>query len=439
MYLIFVMLAGFCITDFSFKLTIAPTKNKYSNEYVKVENCDTDDTIFNFKYENKLWQYKVENIVQSKQFDINYQLNKYNKNNKEQKIILINYMKKLGFNNEIIIEYLFPNLLNKINKIKLNIEKDVKNAEIIAISLNKVKINKEIIGIKLNYNLFLENILNNYKNNSVINLNIPIEFIYPSIRYEDLKSCTNLRATFSTGFSNSISDRKHNIRMATKSINGTVLEPGEEFSFNKVVGKRTAENGYKVAKIIYNGNFIDGVGGGVCQVSSTLYNAVLKAGLNVKKSSKHSERVGYVNKGFDAMVNYGSSDLVFVNNTSNKIFIYASVKNDRLHISIFGESLNGYEYKLKSEEVDIVPCAEEEIRIDEKGEYLDKVQYCDEYFYLKNASSGSTIKSYREIYCNGELIKTEYLRTDKYLPQHAIKVFGAKKRTTFDKNSSNDM
>ena len=163
-------------------------------------------------------------------------------------------------------------------------------------------------------------------------------------------------------------------------------------------------------------------------MSSTLYNAVLKAGLKVIRSCKHSERVGYVASGFDAMVNYGSSDLVFENNTQNKIYILSNVKNNKITISIFGESLKGYEYKLRSEISDIVPCAEEEIKIDSKGEYIDKIKYTDESFYLKKATNGCTIKSYREVYSNGELIKTELLRTDKFLPQRGVKVYGSIKK-----------
>ena len=249
---------------------------------------------------------------------------------------------------------------------------------------------------------------------------------------EDLKKSSYLRSSFSTDFTNSISDRKHNIRQAVKSINGKILEKGEQFSFNNIVGRRTKENGYRVAKIIVNGEFVDGVGGGVCQVSSTLYNAVLKAGLKIVKSSKHSERVGYVSAGFDAMVNYGSSDLVFENNTNNKIYISASVKNDKINISILGEELKGYQYKLRNDICDIIACDNEEIRIDEKREYVNKVEYLDEYFYLKKASDGCTIKSYRDVYCNGNLVKSELLRVDKYPAQHAIKVFGAKQRPLND-------
>ena len=105
-----------------------------------------------------------------------------------------------------------------------------------------------------------------------------------------------------------------------------------------------------------------------------------------------------------------------------------SVKNDKLTVSIFGESLNGYEYKLKSEVVDVVPCKSEEVLVDTNGEYLDKVEYSDEYFYLKKACSGCTVKSYREVYNNGNLLKTELLRSDKYSPQHAVKIIGAKQR-----------
>lgn len=428
MIVVIIVLAASSITCFSANLIVSPKTNPYKNEFTKLKVREDDTTVFNFKFKNKVWTYKVEPPKSNEQFDIDYELNKYNKNNKQQKIILIKYMKSLGFDNKIIINYLFPNLLNKIDKIKNNIEKMPKNAEIKVVSDKNIRIIKEIVGIKLNCNLFFENILNNYENNNEININVPINYINPEITYDDLKKCTNLRASFSTSFTNSISDRKHNIRQAAKKINEYILEPNEEFSFNKVVGKRTAENGYRVAKIIYNGNFIDGVGGGVCQVSSTLYNAVLLAGLNVKKSSKHSERISYVKAGFDAMVNYGSSDLVFENNTNNKIYIIMNARNDKLTVSIFGENLNGYQYKLRNEIVDVVPCKAEEVIVDKNGEYLDKVVYSDEYYYLKKASSGCTVKSYREVYNNGNLIKTELLRSDKYLPQHAIKVIGAKQR-----------
>jgi len=243
-----------------------------------------------------------------------------------------------------------------------------------------------------------------------------------------LEDETNLRAKFSTNFSSSSADRKHNIRQAVKKINGYTVKPNETFSFNNVVGRRTEQNGYKVAKIISQGELVDGVGGGVCQVSTTLYNAVLLSGLKIEQANKHSERVSYIKGGFDAMVNYGSSDLVFRNNSANNIHIYCDCTNDKVNFNIFGESLKGYSYKLKNEITDIVKAGDEEVQVDLENKYIDKVEFSDEYFYLKYAKDGCTIQSYREVYYCGNLLKIEELRKDKYKAQHAIKVVGAKER-----------
>ena len=388
-----------------------------------------DETTWTFKYQNKIWEYKAEDLDKNAStFELNFELKKYRKNIKNNKMFLIKKMQQLNFDNELIINYLFPNLLNLINKIQKNIEKQPKNAIIKASSnINGINIKKEIIGIKINLNNLFELIIDNYQKNNNIKIDIPCDKILPEITKDMLIKATNKRASFSTNFETSKPDRKHNIRQAIKMINGKVLEPDEVFSFNKVVGNRTEENGYRVAKIIVNGSYTDGVGGGVCQVSSTLYNAVLLSGLKVLESNKHSERVNYVKAGFDAMVNYGSSDLKFVNNTQEKIYIFASAHNDKISISIFGEKMN-YQYELKNEILDIIAYGGEEIRVDDKKEFIDKVEYNDEYFYLKYARDGCTIKSYRYIYSNNVLIEKEILRIDKYTPQNAIKIVGSKIR-----------
>ena len=217
----------------------------------------------------------------------------------------------------------------------------------------KLKIIKEINGINIDFNLFYEKLINNYLIKDNVKINIPIRIIKPEICYEDLKNVSNEMASFSTSFSKSTLDRKHNIKVALLKINGTKLGPNEQFSFNQTVGKRTRENGFRMAKIISSGEFVDGVGGGVCQVSTTLYNSALLAGLKIDKANKHSEKVGYVQTGFDSMVNWGSSDLVFTNNTNNDIYIFTEFTGNSMIIKIFGEGKKGYSYKLKNEMVNV--------------------------------------------------------------------------------------
>ena len=194
------------------------------------------------------------------------------------------------------------------------------------------------------------------------------------------------------------------------------------------MGDRTEANGYKEAKVILNGEFVEGVGGGVCQVSSTLYNAVLLAGLNVVSSQKHSQRVSYVKGGFDAMVNYGTSDLIFENNTDGDVYILCDYTSDKITVSVYGMDLGGVSYKLTNEIINPVPAGADEVIYDVEGNYLDKVLYNDECFEVKKAKDGYTIKSYIIKIVDGKEVDRKLLRTDKYLPQRRIVVYGSRER-----------
>ena len=165
---------------------------------------------------------------------------------------------------------------------------------------------------------------------------IPKTTVEPTIKAQSLISATYLRAEFTTYYLAERIERAGNIALATKTINGTVVLPNQVFSFNKVVGERTEERGYKIAKVIKGGTFADGIGGGVCQVSTTLYNAVLLAGLKVTEVHRHTLAVDYVKRSFDAMVSFGFADLKFVNDTSHPILIVGWVKNGLVGFSVYG-------------------------------------------------------------------------------------------------------
>ena len=133
--------------------------------------------------------------------------------------------------------------------------------------------------------------------------------------------------------------RVHNIAKALAAFNGLVVQNGARVSFNKVVGARSAARGYEEAKIIINGEFVPGVGGGVCQASTTLFNALLLAGLKIEESHNHSLAVSYVPLGRDAMVS-SASDLTFVNNSGGTIYIEAGTSGDRAYVKIYGNKTN---------------------------------------------------------------------------------------------------
>ena len=142
-------------------------------------------------------------------------------------------------------------------------------------------------------------------------------------------------AEFSTTIKSRASNRLNNIQITCSKLNGTTVESGKSFSFCQTVGKATEEKGYKKADVIVDKQVTQALGGGNCQVSSTLYNAILKVSdFKVTERHPHGKKVNYVPEGKDATVSYGSKDLKFVNNTSNTIKIYASTDNKKVSIKI---------------------------------------------------------------------------------------------------------
>ncbi len=399
-----------------------------ASENLKTQNIENQNRI-EFFYKNRVFQYDLQkNIKKSSQFDLNYEINKYNRFEMSERKILLRELLSLGFDNFIIVNYLFPNLDDLVEKIEKNVYIAPKDARL-KIDTNSEKvffITPEIVGQKLNRNKLYDSIIENMLAGKPLKFNLPLDKLNPQIKASDYQKYSNLRADFSTNFSASSADRKHNIKNALTSLNKIEIQPGDVFSFNKTVGKRTKENGYREAKIIVNNEFVDGLGGGVCQVSTTLYNSALLAGLDIVEANKHSKQIGYVKYGFDAMVNFGSSDLKFKNNTSEKITIITNYLNDKARIRIFGEKPT-YTYKLTNEIVSTTEPSEQ-VKVDKAGEYLDKVEFEDEFFYLKPGTKGMEVKSYREVYKENLLIKKELLRFDKFKPTPAIKIYGAKKR-----------
>jgi len=143
-----------------------------------------------------------------------------------------------------------------------------------------------------------------------------------------------LLGTYTT-YTTNVPNRNTNISLACKALNGTIVKPGHTFSFNNTLGYTSAAKGYKKAGILVNGKSSAALGGGICQVSSTLYNAVLKAGLKVVERHPHSAPVGYVPKGRDATVSYGSVDFKFRNNTTKNCRLVFEYNNRSLTVSVF--------------------------------------------------------------------------------------------------------
>lgn len=167
---------------------------------------------------------------------------------------------------------------------------------------------------------------------------IPLKVLYPNVTTNMIGSeaFPDLLSSFSTKYSIRATARTTNLKLAASKINGTVLMPGETFSYNKVVGARTIAAGYKEAPIYVSGEVVDGLGGGICQITSTLYNAVVYANLDIVERTNHQFVPSYVTASRDATVVYGSLDFKFKNNRNYPIKINCSVSGGIANFQIFG-------------------------------------------------------------------------------------------------------
>ena len=213
-------------------------------------------------------------------------------------------------------------------------------------------------------------------------------------------------SAYTTYFNQNEGGRCENIAIAASLIDGIVVQAYGEFSFNQTVGKRTKEAGFRQAKIIVDGEYIVGVGGGVCQVSTTLYNAALKSGLEIVEYHPHSLRVNYVEPSRDAMVS-SCCDLKFFNPHAFPVYLSAKVFQGGVKITFYGEKI-GYHYEIRSQVLgEIFPPPS----IVKKGEKEET---------LRAPSNGIRSEAYLECYKGETLLFKKRLRTDEYKPIQGI-------------------
>ncbi len=213
-------------------------------------------------------------------------------------------------------------------------------------------------------------------------------------------------SSYTTYYDQSDKGRCQNIAIAASLIDGVTLQAYGEFSFNATVGKRTEEAGFKQAKIIINGEYVSGVGGGVCQVSTTLYNAALKAGLQIIEYHPHSLRVGYVAPSRDAMVST-SSDLKFFNPHAFPVYLSAEVFEGGIRVLFYGKN-EGYRYEITSQVLGEISPPEPIVKEGEKDEII------------RSPQNGLKSEAYLECYKGESLLFRKRLRTDEYRPIQGI-------------------
>ncbi len=261
---------------------------------------------------------------------------------------------------------------------------------------------------------------------------IPLKITKPEMTINKIgtEAFPNLLSTFTTKYDKTNTNRTTNLQLAINKINGVVLMPDEEFSYNKIVGERTISAGYKEAKIYSNGEVVDGLGGGICQISSTLYNTVLLANLEITERRNHQFVTSYLPAGRDATVVYGSQDFKFKNNRKYPVKIEASLNSGIAKISLYGvKEENDYTVTFETRTVSAIPYKTKYINDSTIEEGTEKIQ--------QKGVNGLITETYKILNLNGVVVSKTLLSKDTYNAMQRVVLKGTKKVKKSQDNNEN--
>ncbi len=390
------------------------TKSQAKLELEKIYNIDT----LEINYMDKSWK------IDLKKIDLSYNLDKtikdaYDLNRSGNFIENLTKTIKSNFGNKnqvkLELNYNKEKLKNEIIEIAKNVDQDVEDASI-SINGSGINVKESKSGLKVNVEDTLKNIIAKLEQGNGKE-ELIVAKVEPKIKTEQLQEVNTLLGSYSTKFDSSVAGRSTNIRLAASRTSDILLMPGETLSYNKATGNRTVANGYKNAPVIVQGVVQEGVGGGVCQVSTTLYNATLYAGLEYVELRNHSIPSSYVSKGRDATVADGSIDFVFKNNLNHPIYIKNYVSGNTVTCQIYGSSKDkqNIEISTNTDGVSQAPVKKVDDPTILKGE--EKV--------LEKGRDGYTVSTYR-IYKDkqGNVIKKEKVATSYYPKKQGVIAVG---------------
>ena len=323
-------------------------------------------------------------------------------------------VKKTGVSIPLDAHYDRTKIDSIVNEIAEEINVEMADAQF-NFNNGKITVTEETIGKKVNEEELTRLINSNI--NDLSPIEIPIEKIMPSRTKELLGRINGVIGEFSTSFKGSTKERIENIRLSSKSLSKDIIMPGETVSFNNTTGPRSKAAGYKEANVIFKGEFVPDTGGGVCQTSTTLYNALLRADLTILERSHHSIPIKYVPLGQDAAVAYGVLDLKFRNDFDFPIYIDSKIIGDRIHIYIYGDkNVKNYNVSLDSEIIEeILP--EEEIVVDKSLKPGTKEVF-------QEGRTGYKVNTYKSIIKNGKVVNRTLITKDFYKPRKHIYIIG---------------
>ena len=336
---------------------------------------------------------------------------------------IISNIKTIGnlrLGKKIILDYRITYDEKKLNKYLMELNKKIykkpKNATI-RINNGQIIITKEKNGYKLNKDKLKNTLVEKIVNMDCSEEIIPIITIKPVYLYEDLSKIDTVLGRFETYFNSQNYNRSTNIKLAASATTNILLNQGEVFSFNSNIQNSDIGKYLKEAPVIINGKSEKGRGGGMCQVSSTIYNAALYSGMSIISVRNHSIPSPYIEKGRDATVSGGIIDLKFKNNYKTPVYIYNQVMGNKIVCTIYGN-------KRDKQDIEIITEITDEInnRIIRKNreKYDLGVKTIEQ-----EGRKGYKVKTYR-VYKNDFGNKSEYIGESYYPPQDKIIIYGTR-------------
>lgn len=329
----------------------------------------------------------------------------------------IRVARETGYRIPVRIRYNETKLSSMLEQWQESIDKPSRNA---TLSIATGGIVPQELGRKLEIEAAKPLVVQALKSHDSVSLPLPVKSLEPEITVADISQSgiRELLASHTTRFDVKEANRTANIRLAARKINGHIVYPGRTFSFNETVGPREKSQGFKEALEIVDGEFVPGIGGGVCQVSSTLYNAVLMANMGIAERYNHSKPLGYVALGRDATVVYGALDFKFVNTSNSPVMIMAEVEGDSLVIGLFGQNHPQEAVEVISQDRQIIPPS-----IVKKQ---DPELFLGETKVDKQGKPGYEVTTVRIVRLGGQEVKREIVGKDKYMPDNTVVKVGVK-------------
>ena len=262
---------------------------------------------------------------------------------------------------------------------------------------------------------------------------IPLTVTEPEMTTEELDKSLfgDCLGTYTTRYNAGEVGRTKNVTLAARAINNIVLENGQVFSYNGIVGERSTARGYAGAKVYANGEVVEGLGGGICQVSSTLYNAVLYADLQIVSRTCHSLPVAYVPLGRDATVAYGSIDFKFKNQYDSPVKVSSSVGGGVLTVSIYGKKTSDKKVEISTQHISSTPFTTIEQPDESIAEGKTKVK--------QSGSNGAVVNTYKKVTENGKVISNKMIHTSRYSPINKIVLVPPVPETPVEENPPTDI